>query len=290
MTSQQYKMDGGKKKKKKVLYYLKSSITPPNAKTIVVENKFRIQIEGVRYEPMYITDKETIPRREEQSSKIESQKKKNKSPSFPNSLIRTSESQAAEQFKLQRHNKLPLRCPIIHPYFIPKSSNSHSKITTPQPPHPQPSTPQPQPLQPRSPIRPKNRNIHHLLRPHKLAAPQMRPRQHTRQNHRRGRIRHIFERRRLRFRGRGGGVVHIELEDAAALAPLLGETVSDVRRAAEEGGQLDAFVADDEFDDLEAGVVGGGDHGRGRVFEAGDDDVGARGEGEKEGWEEEEVC
>lgn len=54
-------------------------------------------------------------------------------------------------------------------------------------------------------------------------------------------------------------VVHIELEDTAALAPLFGEPVSDVGRAAEEGGQLDAFVADDEFDDLEAGVVGGGD-------------------------------
>ena len=83
MTSQQCKMDGGKKKKKKVLYYLKSSITPPTAKTIVVENKFRIQIEGVRYEPMYITDKETIPRREEQSSKIESQRKKKFLASLP---------------------------------------------------------------------------------------------------------------------------------------------------------------------------------------------------------------
>lgn len=119
----------------------------------------------------------------------------------------------------------------------------------------------------------------------------MRRRQHTRQNHRRRRIRHILERRRLRFRGRGGGVVHIELEDTAALAPLFRETVSDVGLATEEGGQLDAFVADDEFDDLEAGVVGGGDHGGGRVFEAGDAHVGVqRGEGEKEGWEEEEAC
>lgn len=63
-----------------------------------------------------------------------------------------------------------------------------------------------------------------------------------------------------------------------------------MRLAAEEGGQLDAFVADDEFDDLEAGVVGSGDHGGGRVFEAGDEHVGARGgEGEEEGWEEEEA-
>ena len=117
----------------------------------------------------------------------------------------------------------------------------------------------------------------------------MRPRQHTRQNHRSGRIRQVLEGRRLRFRGHGI-VIHIELEDAAALAPLFGELVSDVRLAAEEGGQLDAFVADDEFDDLEAGVVGGGYHGGGRVFEAGDEDVGAGGEGEEEeGWEEEEV-
>ena len=67
---------------------------------------------------------------------------------------------------------------------------------------------------------------------------------------------------------------------------MSGEPVSDVGRAAEEGGQLDAFVADDEFDDLEAGVVGGGDQGGRRVFEAGDDDVGVRGKGE----DEEEEC
>lgn len=102
----------------------------------------------------------------------------------------------------------------------------------------------------------------------------MRPRHHTPQHHRRRHPGYILERRRLLLLG-CGIVIHVQLNDTAAITPLFWEMVSDVRFAAEEGGQLDAFVADEEFDDLEAGVVGCWDQGVVEGFEAGDGGVGA---------------